>query len=144
MLTENRHGLVVDVELTEADGRAEREAALEMLERSVCGPATLGADRADDTRDFVWAARGWCVTPHVAQHNPGRRSAIDGRTTRHAGYRHSQRRRKRVEEVFGWIKTIGGGRKLRYLGHARNKLRFELTAAAYNLTRLAQLEVAAA
>ena len=142
--------LVVDVELTEANGRAEREAALEMLEmlemleRSVCGPATLGADRADDTRDFVWRARGWCVTPHVGQHDPGRRSAIDRRTTRHAGCRHSQRRRKRVEEVFGWIKMIGGGRKLRYLGHARNKLWFELTAAAYNLTRLAQLEAAAA
>ena len=104
MLTENRHGLVVDVELTEADGRAEREAALEMLERS----------------------------------------AIDRRTTRHAGYQHSQRRRNRVEEVFGWIKTIGEGRKLRYLGRARNKLWFELTAAAYNLTRLAQLEAAAA
>ena len=144
VLTENRHGLVVDVELTEADGRAEREAALAMLERSVCGPATLGADRGYDTRDFVWQARALGVTPHVAQNDRRRRSAIDGRTTRHAGYRQSQRRRKRVEEVFGWIKTIGGGAKLRYLGRARNKLWFELTAAAYNLTRLAQLEAAAA
>ena len=138
--------LVVDVELTEGNGRAEREAALEMLEmleRSVCGPATLGADRADDTRDFVWRARGWCVTPHVGQHDPGRRSAIDRRTTRHAGCRQSQRRRKRVEEVFGWIKTIGGGGNLRVLGRARNKLWLELTAA-YDLTRLAQLEAAAA
>ena len=142
--------LVVDVELTEADGRAEREAALEMLEmlemleRSVCGPETLDADRADDTRDFVWRARALGVTPHVAQNDRGRRSAIDRRTTRHASYRHSQRRRKRVEEVFGWIKTIGGGRKLRYLGRARNKLWLELTAAAYNLTRLAQLQAAIA
>ncbi len=130
VLTENRHGLVVDVELTEADGYAEREAALAMLERSVCGPATLGADRGYDTRDFVWNARALGVTPHVAQNERGRRSAIDGRTTRHPGYQHSQRRRKRVEEVFGWIKTIGGGGKLRYLGRARNKLWFELTAAA--------------
>ena len=84
------------------------------------------------------------MTPHVAQNDRGRRSAIDRRTTRHPGYRLSQRRRKRVEEVFGWIKTIGGGGKLRYLGRARNKLWLELTAAAYDLTRLAQLEAAAA
>ena len=144
LLTENRHGLVVDVELTEADGYAEREAALAMLERSVRGPATLGADRAYDTRDFVWGLRGLGVTPHVAQNERGRRSAIDRRTTRHPGYAQSQRRRKRVEEVFGWIKTVGAGGKLRYLGRARNKLWFELTAAAYNLTRLANLEAAAA
>ena len=144
LLTENRHGLVVDVELTEADGYAERDAALAMLERSVCGPATLGADRAYDTRDFVWDLRGLGVTPHVAQNERGRRSAIDRRTTRHPGYRQSQRRRKIVEEVFGWIKTVGAGGKLRYLGRARNKLWFELTAAACNLTRLANLEAAAA
>ena len=134
--------LVVDVELTEADGRAEREAALEMLERSVCGPATVGADRAYDTRDFVWAARALGVPPHVAQNDRGRRSAIDGRTTRHAGYRQSQRRRKRVEEVFGWIKTVGVGGNLRYLGRARNQLWFELTAAAHNFTRQAHIEAA--
>ncbi len=75
------------------------------------------------------------MTPHVAQNEQGRRSAIDGRTTRHPGYRRSQRRRKRVEEVFGWIKTVGAGGKLRYLGRARNRLWLELTAAAYNLTR---------
>ncbi len=80
----------------------------------------------------------------MAQNERGRRSAIDGRTTRHEGYRQSQRRRKRVEEVFGWIKTVGAGGKLRYLGRARNKLWFELTAAAYNLTRLVILEVATA
>ncbi len=144
VLTENRHGLVVDVELTQADGYAERGAALEMLERSVRGPATVGADRAYDTRDFVWDLRALGITPHVAQNKQGRRSAIDGRTTRHPGHRRSQRQRKLVEEVFGWIKTVGAGGKLRYLGRARNKLWFELTAAAYNLTRLAKLEASAA
>ena len=144
VLSENRHGLVVDVELTQADGYAEREAALAMPERSVCAPATLGTDRGYDTRDFVRRARGLVVTPNVAQNERGPRSAIDGRTTRHPGYRQSQRRRKRVEEVFGWIKTVGAGGKLRYLGRACNKLWFELTAAAYNLTRLANLEAAAA
>ncbi len=144
VLTENRHGLVVDVELTEADGYAERDAALAMLTRSVRGPATLGADRAYDTRDFVWDLRGLGVTPHVAQNEQGRRSAIDRRTTRHPGYAQSQRRRKRVEEVFGWIKTVGAGGKLRNLGRARNKLWLELTAAAYNLTRLANIQAAAA
>ena len=84
------------------------------------------------------------MTPHVAQNERGLRSAIDRRTTRHPGYRHSQRRRKRVDEVFGWIKTIGGGGKLRYLGWARNKLCLELTAAAYNLTRLSQVQAAIA
>ena len=144
LLTENRHGLVVDVELTEADGYAERDAAVAMLERSVPGPARGGADRAYDTRDFVWDLRALGLTPHVAQNERGRRRAIDGRTTRHAGYRLSQRRRKLVEEVFGWIKTVGAGGKLRYLGRARNKLWLELTAAAYNLTRLANVEAAPA
>ena len=144
LLTENRHGLVVDVELTQADGYAEREAALAMLERSVGGRATLGADRAYDTRDFVCDLRGLGVTPHIPQNEQGQRSAIDRRTTRDPGYRRSQRRRKLVEEVFGWIKTVGAGGKLRYLGRARNKLWFELTAAAYNLTRLAKLDAAAA
>ena len=115
-----------------------------MLECGVCGPATLGADRGYDTRDFVADVRALGVTPHLAQNERGRRSAIDGRTTRLPGYRQSQRRRKRVEEVFGWIKTVGAGGKLRYLGRARNKLWFQLTAAAYNLTRLANIDAAAA
>ena len=93
-----------------------------MLDRSVQGRATVGADRAYDTRDFVWDLRALGVTPHVAQNERGRRSATDGRTTRHEGYRQSQRRRKRVEEVFSWIKTVGAGGKLRFLGRARNKL----------------------
>ena len=92
----------------------------------------------------MWDLRALGVTPHVAQNERGRRSAIDGRTTRHPGYSRSQRRRKIVKEVFGWIKTIGAGSKLRYLGRARNKLWFELTAPAYNLTRLANTEAAAA
>jgi transposase len=144
LLTENRHGLVVDVELTQATGTAERAAALLMLERRGGRHATLGADKAYDTRDFVAALRERGVTPHVAQHTSGRRSAVDRRTTRHAGYARSQRRRKLVEEVFGWIKTVAGGRKLRYRGVARNRLWAELTAAAYNLVRMAKLEAAAA
>ena len=140
VLSENRHGLVVDVELSEANGYGEREAALQMLERSVRGRATLGADRGYDTRDFVQAVRGLGVTPHVARNERGRRSAIDGRTTRHPGYGRSLRQRKLVEEVFGWLKTVGGGRKLRYIGQRRNRAWLELTAAAYNLVRLSRLE----
>ena len=142
VLTENRHGLVVDVELSEANGRAEREAALQMVERSTSGRATLGADRGYDTRGFVRELRSLGVTPHVAR-NDRRwgRSAVDGRTTRHPGYAVSQRRRKRVEEVFGWLKTVGGGRKLRYVGQARNRSWMELAAAAYNLVRIAKLEL---
>ena len=142
LLTENRHGLVVDVELTAAHGRAEREAAVAMVERSTTGRATLGADRGYDTRDFVAQLRSRGVTPHVAVND--RRwghGAIDGRTTRHDGYALSQRRRKRVEEVFGWIKTVGGGRKLRYVGAAANRFWLELNASAYNLVRIAKLEL---
>jgi len=140
VLTENRNGLVVGVALTEADGFAERAAALALLDRCVSGRATLGADRGYDTRDFVADCRRRGITPHVAQHDQGRRSAIDGRTTRHAGYAVSQRLRKRVEEVFGWAKTVGGMRKLRYVGRARNELCATFTAAAYNLVRMAKLE----
>ena len=132
------------MELSEANGYGEREAALQMLERSVRGRATLGADRGYDTRDFVAAVRARGVTPHVARNERGRRSAIDGRTTRHAGYGRSLRRRKLVEEVFGWLKTVGGGRKLRYRGRRRNRAWLELTAAAYNLVRISRLEPVAA
>ncbi|MEX2445918.1 MAG: transposase, partial [Dehalococcoidia bacterium] len=115
---------------------AERTAALAMLDRRRRGGrATLGADRG-----FVAGLRERGVTPHVAQHDRNRRSAVDGRTTRHPGYAVSQRRRKRVEEVFGWGKTVGGLRKLRYLGRARNELCLKLTATAYNLVRMAKLE----
>lgn len=141
VLMENRNGLVVDVMLTKATGKAEREAALRMLDRLPRRKRrrTLGADRGYDTRDFVKDVRQRNVTPHVAQNESGRRSAIDGRTTSWGGYKLSQRVRKRVEEVFGWVKTVGGGRKLRYIGVKRNQLWAELTAAAYNLLRMAKL-----
>ena len=144
VLTENRNGLVVGVALTEANGTAEREAALALLDRCVSGRATLGADRGYDTRDFVEECRRRAVTPHVARNDKGRRSAIDGRTTRHPGYVVSQRLRKRVEEVFGWGKTVGGLRKLRYIGRARNALSFTLANAAYTLLRMAKLDAAPA
>jgi transposase len=144
LLTENRHGLVVDVEVTQATGYAERATALRMLKRRRRRGGTVSADKAYDTRDFVAGCREQRVTPHVAQNTSHRRSAIDGRTTRHAGYAVSQRRRKLVEEVFGWVKSVAGGRKLRYHGVARNQLWAELTAAAYNLVRMARLELAPA
>lgn len=146
VLMENRNGLVVDVAVTQATGTAEREAALRMLTRQKrSGASTLGADKAYDTREFVAGCRALKVTPHVAQYAQTQRrgSAIDGRVTRHPGYRLSQRVRKRVEEVFGWVKTVGGGRKLRYLGTARNQLWAELTAAAYNLIRMVRIALKA-
>ncbi len=100
---------------------------------------TVGADKGYDTKGFVAGCRALGVTPQVAKHNNKRGSAIDGRVTRHRGYGVSQRKRKRVEEIFGWIKTVAGGRKLRYLGVARNQLWAELTAAAYNLVRMARI-----
>jgi transposase len=146
VLMENRSGLVADVLLCEARGDAEREAALHMLERTVAGGSgvTLGADKGYDTRDFIAQCREHGVTPHVSQNVTKRRSAIDGRTTRHRGYRISQRLRKRVEEIYGWVKTVGGGRKLRYRGVARNQHWMEMTATAYNLVRMAKLMLLAA
>jgi transposase len=141
VLMENRNGLVVDVMLTQATGKAEREAALRMLERLPRRKKrrTLGADKGYDSRDFVRDVRHQNVTPHVAQNESGRRSAIDGRTTSWGGYKVSQRKRKRVEEIFGWVKTVGGGRKLRYIGVKRNQLWADFTATAYNLVRMAKL-----
>ena len=147
VLMDNREGLVVDVRLTPADGAGERDAAVEML-ASAPGARriTVGADRGYDTRGFVRACRNLKVTPHVAQKQ---RSAID--QTHHSprglqgqGYRFSQRARKRIEEVFGWVQTVGGGRKLRYRGLARNRLWAEMTIAGYNLVRLAKLTAATA
>lgn len=140
VLMENRNGLIVEVELTPATGHAEREAALRMLDRQPRRRrrVTLGADRGYDTQDFVAELRARRVTPHVAQYE-GRRSAIDQRTAGRKSYQQSQRVRKRVEEIFGWIKTIGGGRKLRFIGLARNSFWTELTASAYNLVRLLRL-----
>jgi transposase len=137
VLMENRNGIVTDMILTQATGTAEREAALEML-TTVPGAhrITLAADKNYDTQDFVTACRNWNVTPHVACRQS---TILDRRTTRHAGYKVSQRIRKRVEEIFGWIKTVGGGRKLRYKGVDRNQFWMELTVAAYNLVRMAKL-----
>ena len=144
VLMENRNGLAVDVLLTQATGTAEREAAVRMLNRrpEPQRHGTVGADKAYDTRDFVADGRKRGITPHVTQNTSRRRSAIDGRTTRHPGYAISQRVRKRVEEIFGWVKTVGGGRKLRYIGLERNQFWAELTTATYNLVRMASIEVA--
>lgn len=140
VLMENRNGLVVNVKVFPATGTAEREAAVEMVsELPGAHPVTVGADKAYDTKDFVSQMRNRKATPHVAQNNTGRRSAIDGRTTRHCGYSLSQKRRKRVEEVFGWMKTIGGMRKLRHRGGELVEWMFTLTAAAYNLIRIRNL-----
>lgn len=145
VLTENRHGLVVDVRLTQASGTAEREAAEAMIGgKAHWRRVTLGADRGYDTRGFVAALRTMKVTPHVAQNDTSRRSAIDERTTRHDGYALSQRKRKRVEEVFGWVKTIALQRKTRFRGLERVGWMFTLAASAYNLVRMRNLQAAGA
>ena len=141
LVTENRNGLVVDTRLTLATGRAEREAAVAIAEQMAARHqrATLGADRAYDTGDFVKTMRVLEITPHVAQNTSNRRSAIDGRTTRHEGYAMSQRKRKRVEEVFGWLKTVALQRKTRFRGPDRVGWMFTFAAAAYNLVRMRNL-----
>ncbi|MDR3472284.1 MAG: IS5 family transposase [Devosia sp.] len=140
-LMENRSGLIVDARLTLADGHAERIAALSMIEPRAERPraVTLGADKAYDAEDFVNELRSLNVRAHVAQNDNGRRSAIDRRTTRHAGYAMSQRIRKRIEEGFGWIKTVAGQRKTRFRGRDRVGWAFTFAAAAYNLVRLPKL-----
>jgi transposase len=143
-LMENRHGLLVDACLTEAGGHAERVAALCMIEPRADQPRaiTLGADKAYDTRDFVNELRSMRVTPHVAQNTSGRRSAIDGCTTRHPGYGVSLRIRKRIEEAFGWIKTVAGQHKTKFRGRDRVGWAFTFAAAAYDLVRLPKLMAA--
>jgi transposase len=140
-LMENRHGLLVDACLTLADGHAERVAALHMIEPRADRPGriTLGADKGYDAQDFVNELRSMSVTPHVAQNTNGRRSAIDRRTTRHGGYTVSQRIRKRIEEAFGWIKTVAGQNKTRLRGRDRVGWAFTFAATAYNLVRLPKL-----
>ena len=145
VLTENRNGLVVDVRLTQASGTAERDTALEMIaQRQATGRATLAGDRGYDTCGFVTQLRALRITPHVAQNDSNRRSAIDGRTTRHDGYTVSQRKRKRVEEVFGWMKTVALQRKTRFRGPDRVGWMFTFAAAAYNLIRMRKLQAATA
>jgi len=136
-LMEKCHGLAVDVETTLATGTAELEAAKVMVARTAKGKATLGADKGYDVAEFVAAMRELKVTPHVAQKNKG--SAIDARTTRHAGYAQSLKKRKLVEEIFGWAKTVGGLRKTRWIGLAKVAAQTVFTLAAYNLTRMATL-----
>lgn len=146
VLMENRSGLVVDVEVTRATGTSEREAGLRMLRRSQPSRRrrTLGADKQYDSNGFVDGCRELGFTPHVAQNTSGRSSAIDGRTATQLGYEVSQRIRKRVEEIFGWLKTVGGGRKLRHVGVRRNQLWVEFAVTAFNLVRIGNLMAAAA
>jgi transposase len=144
LLVENRNGLIVDAEVFQANGTAERDAALIMLEKLPGIQAvTVGGDKGFDTRDFVNECRNLRVTPHVAQ-NLGRRggSAIDGRTTRHPGYAVSQRKRKRIEECFGWLKTIALMRKVRHRGVCQVDWLFTFACAAYNLVRMRNLTAA--
>jgi transposase len=153
-LMENRHGLAVDGGVSLATGMAERETALAMLDRRPgCGRITLGADKAYDVRQFIGDLRSRCVTPHVAidghvrstaKTSKPRSSAVDARTTRHPGYAVSQRCRKRIEEVFGWIKTSAGLAKVKLRGRARVDAAFTLALTAYNLIRLPKLLAAPA
>jgi hypothetical protein len=143
VLMENGNGLVTDVEVLQATGTAERDAALVMIERIPGNQSvTVGADKNYDTKDFVAETRHMNVTPHVAQNNKNRKSAIDGRTTRHVGYAVSQQKRKRIEEIFGWMKTVGGMRKLRHRGLELVGWMFTLAAATYNMVRMRNLATA--
>ena len=142
-LMDNRHGLVVDTTLTKASGTAEWVAALALLEAAPGdGRKTVGGDRGYDNKGFVAGCRELEITPHVAQWptTPRRKSAIDQRTTRHSGYRASIRQRKRIEETFGWLKTVACTRKLRFIGVVRNKVWLQMAFAAYNLLRMAHIE----
>ena len=146
-LVENRNSLLIDLQVEPADGLAERRAAVAMADERLAGShrITLGGDKGYDTREFVATCRGLNITPHVAQNDarPGG-SALDARTTRHPGYAVSQWIRKRIEEAFGWMKTVGGLRKTRYRGRARVQMHAYLVGAAYNLLRIARLLAAPA
>jgi transposase len=146
VMTENRNGFVVEAELRQASGTVEREAATAMIVRHSPGAQriTVGGDKNFDTAGFVADMRALNVTPHIAQNTTGRRSAIDGRTTRHAGYAISQQKRKRVEEPFGWGKTIGGLARPMLRGVKKLDFKFIWTMAAYDLVRLPRLIGAAA
>ena len=138
-LMENRNGMLVDLRIAEASGTAERRVALDMIDDNLPGERriTLGADKGYHTRDFVHDCRDRNVTPHVA--DKVKHSMLDGRTTRQPGYRISQRIRKRVEEIFGWAKTVGGFRRTRFCGAQRTQLAAYIVGAAYNLTRMSRL-----
>jgi len=151
VLMENRNGLIVDAELTQATGKAEREAALALIDRrpSLGKRITLGADKAYDVTDFVHELRNRNVTPHIAidghltKTGSYRKTAVDRRTTRHLGYAVSLRVRKRIEEAFGWIKIVAGLRKTKHRGVDRVGCAFALAATAYNLVRIPKIAVPA-
>jgi hypothetical protein len=141
-LMENRHGLLVDFQLSQASGTAERDTLPDLIDQARqrgFHVKTIAADKGYDTRNCVAQLRQRQVTPHVTQNTTRRRSAIDRRTTRHVGYALSQCARKRVEEIFGWLKTVGGFRRTRYRGLARTQLAGYLVGAAYNLVRMVKL-----
>src|ERR1700742_3003710 len=142
LMIENRNGLIVDARLTEANSTAERATALDMIEDNARPGSTVGGDKNYDTADFVAGCRQRGCTPHVSQNNANRRSAIDARTTRHPGYRISTIKRKRIEEPFGWMKTVGGLRKTRHRGRGLVEWFFVLTAVAYNLIRIPKIVAA--
>ena len=139
LMMENRNGLIVDARLTEANGTAERTTALDMVADNARPGSTVGGDKNYDTADFVAGCRERGCTPHVSQNDTNRRSAIDARTTRHASYRISTIKRKRIEEPFGWMKTVGGLRKTRHRGRGLVEWFFVLTATAYNLVRIPKI-----
>ena len=149
---ENRNGLIVDAQVSHATGTAERDTALAMIDRakSKSRRVTLGADRLFDTQGFISALRARKVTPHitidgrVSKHGIARSTAMDGRTTRHPGYGVSQRIRKRIEEGFGWAKTIGGIAQVKVRGLVKVAAAFTFTMAAYNIIRIPKLLLAAA
>lgn len=146
-LMENRNGLLIDFLVEEANGHAEVDAALSMLDSALAGQRqiTVGGDKGYDSQTFVEGCRVRNATPHVAQNITKHRSSrIDHRTTRHPGYAISQRIRKRVEEIFGWMKSVGGFRKTRFKGIRRTRLTGHLVAAAYNLLRISKLQPALA
>lgn len=148
VLVENRHGLIVDAMLTQADGTAEPDAALLMADslrnKRRRGKITLAADKAYDQKQLVSVLRELGITPHVAQNQNRRRSAIDRRTTRHSGYHISQRKRPLIEKVFGWLKQVGGLRKVKLRGLAKVGWLFQYAVAAYNLWRIPKLQMAEA
>jgi hypothetical protein len=140
VLMENRNGLAVAGEAGQASGRAERDIALKLIRsKRRCGRVTLAGDKGYDTAEFVASLRASNVTPHVAQNDTNRSSAVDARTTRHPGYQISQRFRKRVEEIFGWLKTVGLLRKVKHRGEALVDQVFRFGLTVYNLVRIRNL-----
>lgn len=139
VLMENRNGMIVDAQVLLVEGNHEVDAALDFLKDHAGKGSTVGADKLYDCTEFVQGCRSLALTPHVAQNDTNRSSRIDGRTTKKPGYEVSQKKRKRIEEIFGWMKTVGGLRKLRYRGKARINWIFLLCSAAFNLLRMVNI-----